>query len=124
MQPCHHLFKFSIFIFQANAIGRSSKTVQEYLEKNYSDDQIESDDYTIKLALKALLEVRICSFFFKFTCTIVFASVLWLTCNQIIAGSLGAYISKGIHKMLLLIVRGFVIQKKDFIISSISSRYF
>jgi len=43
--------------WKANAIGRSSKTVQEYLEKNYADDQIESDEYTIKLALKALLEV-------------------------------------------------------------------
>ena len=52
------LLKYSkIFKFQANAIGRSSKTVQEYLEKNYADDQIESDEYTIKLALKALLEV-------------------------------------------------------------------
>jgi len=43
--------------WRANAIGRSSKTVQEFLEKNYSDDLIESDDETIKLALKALLEV-------------------------------------------------------------------
>ena len=37
---------------------RSSKTVQEYLEKNYSDEEIKSDEYTIKLALKALLEVN------------------------------------------------------------------
>ena len=48
--------------WKANAIGRSSKTVQEFLEKNYSDDLIESDDETIKLALKALLEVSGASF--------------------------------------------------------------
>lgn len=40
---------------QANAIGRSSKTVREFLEKNYKDDASESD--TIKLAVKSLLEV-------------------------------------------------------------------
>lgn len=43
--------------WKANAIGRSSKTVQEYLEANFKDDEIEDDDNVIKLALKALLEV-------------------------------------------------------------------
>jgi len=43
--------------WKANAIGRSSKTVQEFLEKNYNDEEIESDEYVIKLALKGLLEV-------------------------------------------------------------------
>eukprot|EP00794_Sanderia_malayensis_P018614 gene18614-20491_t len=43
--------------WKANAIGRSSKTVQEFLEKNYTDEAVDSDDNTIKLALKALLEV-------------------------------------------------------------------
>jgi len=42
---------------QANAIGRSAKTVREFLEKHYSEDQVATDRGTIKLALKALLEV-------------------------------------------------------------------
>ena len=41
--------------WKANAIGRSSKTVREFLEKNYTDGM--SNDDTIKLAVKALLEV-------------------------------------------------------------------
>ena len=41
--------------WKANAIGRSAKTVREFLEKNYSNDATEND--TIKLAIKALLEV-------------------------------------------------------------------
>ena len=42
---------------QANAIGRSAKTVREFLEKHYSEEVASSDDETIKLAIKALLEV-------------------------------------------------------------------
>ncbi len=40
---------------QANAIGRSSKTVREFLEKNHKDEM--SREETIKLAVKSLLEV-------------------------------------------------------------------
>ncbi|GAC97768.1 proteasome subunit alpha [Pseudozyma hubeiensis SY62] len=41
--------------WKANAIGRSSKTVREFLEKNHKDDL--TKDETIKLAIKSLLEV-------------------------------------------------------------------
>lgn len=41
--------------WKANAIGRSSKTVREFLEKNHKDDL--SREETIKLAIKSLLEV-------------------------------------------------------------------
>lgn len=40
---------------QANAIGRSSKTVREFLEKNWKADMIR--DEVIQLAVKSLLEV-------------------------------------------------------------------
>lgn len=43
--------------WKANSIGRSAKTVREYLEKNYSEEIISQDESTIKLAIKALLEV-------------------------------------------------------------------
>ena len=43
--------------FQANATGRSAKSVREYLEKNYSPEAVETRDTTITLAIKALLEV-------------------------------------------------------------------
>ncbi|XP_023646329.1 proteasome subunit alpha type-7-like [Paramormyrops kingsleyae] len=43
--------------WKANAIGRSAKTVREFLEKNYEEEDMESDEKTIKLAIKALLEV-------------------------------------------------------------------
>lgn len=41
--------------WKANAIGRASKTVREFLEKNYAEDA--SKDDTVKLAIKSLLEV-------------------------------------------------------------------
>ncbi|KAG0265386.1 Proteasome subunit alpha type-4 [Actinomortierella ambigua] len=41
--------------WKANAIGRSSKTVREFLEKNYKEDM--TRDETVKLAIKSLLEV-------------------------------------------------------------------
>lgn len=40
---------------QANAIGRSSKTVREFLEKNHKDDLTREE--SIKLTVKSLLEV-------------------------------------------------------------------
>ena len=53
--PLHFLEHALFHCRQANAIGRSSKTVREFLEKNYKDEASESD--TIKLAVKSLLEV-------------------------------------------------------------------
>jgi 20S proteasome subunit alpha 4 len=41
--------------WKANAIGRSSKTVREFLEKHFVDNMSNQD--TIKLAVKSLLEV-------------------------------------------------------------------
>ena len=40
--------------WKANATGRNSKTVREYLEKNYTET---SGQETVKLTIKALLEV-------------------------------------------------------------------
>jgi len=42
-------------VYQANAIGRSSKTVREFLEKNHKDDMTREE--SIKLTIKSLLEV-------------------------------------------------------------------
>merc|ERR1712179_155275 len=43
--------------WKANAIGRSAKTVREFLEKHYTDEVSTNERECIKLALKALLEV-------------------------------------------------------------------
>jgi len=43
--------------WKANATGRSAKTVREFLEKNYSKEIADDDEATLKLAIKALLEV-------------------------------------------------------------------
>ncbi|MCJ1258037.1 Proteasome subunit alpha type-4 [Lignoscripta atroalba] len=44
-----------VAIQKANAIGRSSKTVREFLERNHKDDMDREE--TIKLTVKSLLEV-------------------------------------------------------------------
>ena len=43
--------------WKANAIGRNAKTVREFLEKNFPEGTIDTEHDTIKLAVKALLEV-------------------------------------------------------------------
>merc|ERR1739842_108875 len=45
--------------WKANAIGRNAKTVREFLEKNFPSNDVQNvtEHDTIKLAVKALLEV-------------------------------------------------------------------
>lgn len=43
--------------WKANATGRNAKTVREFLEKNYTLEDMEDEEKVIKLAIKALLEV-------------------------------------------------------------------
>ncbi|KJE97143.1 proteasome subunit alpha type 7 [Capsaspora owczarzaki ATCC 30864] len=43
--------------WKANATGRSSKTVREFLEKHYTDAVAGNDDEVVRLAIRALLEV-------------------------------------------------------------------
>uniref|UniRef100_A0A1L8DSW2 Proteasome subunit alpha type n=1 Tax=Nyssomyia neivai TaxID=330878 RepID=A0A1L8DSW2_9DIPT len=43
--------------WKANATGRSAKTVREFLEKYYKDEEVETEGGAVKLAIKALLEV-------------------------------------------------------------------
>ncbi|XP_068928628.1 proteasome subunit alpha type-7 isoform X2 [Petaurus breviceps papuanus] len=52
-----YITRYIASLKQANAIGRGAKSVREFLEKNYTDEAIETDDLTIKLVIKALLEV-------------------------------------------------------------------
>ena len=49
--------KFLNLYSQANTIGRSAKTVREFLEKHYTEELQANDDECIKLTLKGLLEV-------------------------------------------------------------------
>jgi len=43
--------------WKANATGRNSKTVKEYLEKHYTDDIAKNPSDVTKLAIRALMEV-------------------------------------------------------------------
>ncbi|XP_074644719.1 proteasome subunit alpha type-7-like [Tubulanus polymorphus] len=43
--------------WKANAIGRNAKAVREFLEKSYSEESVTTEKGTVKLALKALMEV-------------------------------------------------------------------
>ncbi|VVD01439.1 proteasome subunit alpha type-7-1 [Leptidea sinapis] len=43
--------------WKANATGRAAKTVREFLEKNYSLDEVATENGAVKLAIRALLEV-------------------------------------------------------------------
>lgn len=43
--------------WKANTTGRNAKSVLEFLEKNYNETAVETNESTIKLAIKALLEV-------------------------------------------------------------------
>jgi len=45
------------FAWKAVATGRNSKTVNEFLEKNYTEEVAQSSEDTIKLAVKSLMEV-------------------------------------------------------------------
>lgn len=46
-----------IRFWQANATGRSAKTVREFLEKHYSEEAVSTEEGSIKLVVRALLEV-------------------------------------------------------------------
>lgn len=53
-------FHFTILFsptVQASATGRCDKTVREFLEQNFNSDVVATERGTVKLAIKALLEV-------------------------------------------------------------------
>ncbi|CAB3230654.1 unnamed protein product [Arctia plantaginis] len=56
-----HLFQTEpsgiYYEWKANATGRSAKTVREFLEKNYTSEEVASENGAVKLAIRALLEV-------------------------------------------------------------------
>ncbi|CAH0726045.1 unnamed protein product, partial [Brenthis ino] len=56
-----HLFQTEpsgiYYEWKANATGRSAKTVREFLEKNYTTEEVASENGAVKLAIRALLEV-------------------------------------------------------------------
>lgn len=56
-----HLFQTEpsgiYYEWKANATGRSAKTVREFLEKYYTDEEVATVEGTVKLAIRALLEV-------------------------------------------------------------------
>lgn len=47
----------TMLFVQANAIGKNSKAAREFLEKNYTENAVATEKGTIKLAVKALVEV-------------------------------------------------------------------
>ncbi|KAJ8729243.1 hypothetical protein PYW08_000824 [Mythimna loreyi] len=56
-----HLFQTEpsgiYYEWKANATGRSAKTVREFLEKNYTAEEVATENGAVKLAIRALLEV-------------------------------------------------------------------
>lgn len=56
-----HLFQTEpsgiYYEWKANATGRSAKTVREFLEKHYKEEEVANQSGAVKLAIKALLEV-------------------------------------------------------------------
>ncbi|XP_049882797.1 proteasome subunit alpha type-7-1 [Pectinophora gossypiella] len=56
-----HLFQTEpsgiYYEWKANATGRSAKTVREFLEKNYTAEEVAAENGAVKLAIRALLEV-------------------------------------------------------------------